>query len=79
MNTNIFFLLLIYKLITATIPECNSVEGNEVCTLVASYDKNVPPSTGNQPVHIDVGVELYHIPYLLELYPLLELSPILEL
>ena len=61
MNTNIFFLLLIYKLITATIPECNSVEGNEVCTLVASYDKNVPPSTGNQPVHIDVGVELYHI------------------
>ena len=61
MNTSIFFLLLIYKLINATIPKCNSVEGNEVCSLDPSYDKNVPPSTVNQPVHIDVGVELYHI------------------
>ena len=54
MNTNIVFLLMISKLICATIPECSkSIEENVVCSLVTHYDKNVPPpATGNQPVPI---------------------------
>ena len=55
---------MISKLIcAATIPECSkSVEENVVCSLVTHYDKNVPPpATGNQPVPINVMVELRHI------------------
>ena len=51
---------MIFKLINATIPKCK-VEGNEICSLVTPYDKNVPPSTEDQPIPIKVGVELYHI------------------
>ena len=61
MSSTIFFLLMIFKLINATIPECKSVEENEICSLVTPYDKNVPPSTEKQPVPINVGVELFHI------------------
>ena len=54
---------MISKLICATIPECSkSIEENVVCSLVTHYDKNVPPpATGNQPVPIDIAVELRHI------------------
>ena len=55
---------MISKLIcAAAIPECSkSVEENVVCSLVTHYDKNVPPpATGNQPVPIDIAVELRHI------------------
>ena len=62
MNTNIVFLLMLPKFSLAIIPECKSVEENVVCTLVTHYDKDVPPPTiGNQPVPIDVLVELRHI------------------
>ena len=61
MNTNIVFLLMLPKFSLAIIPECKSVEENVVCTLVTHYDKDVPPATGEEPVPINVLVELRHI------------------
>ena len=62
MNFSTVIFLMTSRLIYAAIPECSSVEENVACSLEANYDKNVPPATtGNQPVPINVGIELRQI------------------